>query len=82
MLVRATIATDIGVFGLIVAVARYPWRTLLLATAVTSLVVSLGLGGRGRLVGATDIAKARLWAQRRAALYALHEIRSSLSHYT
>src|SRR5690242_9763409 len=70
----------IGAFGFVVAVARYPWRTLLLASAVTSLAVGLGLSGW--LFGATDIAKARLWTQFRATLYAHHGIRSSLSHYT
>jgi hypothetical protein len=76
MLVRANVCANVRAFGLIVivAVARYPWRTLLLASAVNGLAVSLGVSGCGRLFGATDIAKARLWTQLGAALYALHQI--------
>jgi uncharacterized MnhB-related membrane protein len=70
------------ILSLIVAMARYPWRTLLLASAVGGLALGLIVGGCERLFGATDIAKARVWAQRRTALYALHEKRSSLSRYT
>jgi len=74
VIVRAILGVTISIFGLVVAVARYPWRTLLLASAVNGLAVSLGVSGCGRLFGATDIAKARLWTQLGAALYALHQI--------